>query len=157
MRMLNLISEGITKGAQILMSLTLGILAFSLALSVFMRNLFGFSFDFIVDLDRILFVWTCFVGLVYINGTKKLIRFDLIEQKLPPAVVKRLRFVQNLLALLLFVVMAKAGSEIFSFAKSQKFPTLPFSLVWLYVPVCLAGFLLTIQTVVSLLSPKAAE
>jgi len=69
MRIANKICEGITKGARILMSVLLGLLASSLALSVFARNLFSYSFDFIVDLDRILFVWTCFIGLVYINGT----------------------------------------------------------------------------------------
>ncbi len=157
MRVANKICEGITKGSMVLMSVLLGLLASSLALSVFARNLFSYSFDFIVDLDRILFVWTCFIGLVYINGTGKMIRFDLIEQRLPPAFLRYLRIVQNALALLLFLVMTKAGTEIFSFAKAQKFPTLPISLVWLYVPVCLAGLLLSVQTVASILSPTPAK
>ncbi len=132
------------------MVVTLAFMCLSIAASVFVRNFFGISFDAIIDINRILFVWLTFLGLVFVNGEEKLIRFEILELKLPPAAQKALRFVQRVAALVLYGVMAYAGMQVIPFAEPQVFPTIPLSLAWLYLPVLFTGVLLLIQTFASI-------
>ena len=101
--------------------------------------------------DRIFFVWITFLGLVFINGEERLIRFELLENKLPKVARAVLHTVQRLAALVLYAVMVIAGIQVIPFAQPQIFPTMPVSLVWLYLPVVIAGVLLIVQTLATLL------
>lgn len=58
---------------------------------------------------------------------------------------------QRLAALVLYGVMVIAGIQVIPFAQPQIFPTMPVSLVWLYLPVVIAGVLLIVQTLATLL------
>ena len=140
----------ISKTVSVLMVATLAFMCLSIAASVFVRNFFGFSFDAIIDVNRILFVWITFMGLVFVNGQERLIRFELLEQRLPPAARRVLHFVQRVAALILYVVMTIAGYQMIPFAEPQTFPTIPISLIWLYLPVLAAGSLLVFQTLSSI-------
>ena len=122
----------------------------SIAASVFVRDFFGHSFDAIIDVNRILFVWITFLGLVFVNGEDRMIRFELLEKKLSPPAQQVLRFVQRIAALVLFGVMTIAGVQMIPYAQPQVFPTIPISLVWLYLPVLVAGVLLIVQTLTAI-------
>ena len=147
----------ISKTVSVLMVSTLAFMCLSIAASVFVRNFFGFSFDAIIDVNRILFVWITFLGLVFVNGQERLIRFELLEQRLPPAARRVLHFVQRVAALILYVVMTIAGYQMIPFAEPQTFPTIPISLIWLYLPVLVAGSLLVFQTLSSIAVSAAAK
>ena len=140
----------ISAAVRAIMVLTLAFMSLSIAASVFARNFFGFSFDAIIDINRILFVWITFLGLVFVNGQEKLIRFELLEQRLSGAARRVLQFVQRVAALILYVVMTIAGYQMIPFAEPQTFPTISISLVWLYLPVLVAGSLLVFQTLSSI-------
>ena len=75
----------ISNGVRAVMIVTLAFMCLSIAASVFVRNFLGVSFDAIIDINRILFVWITFLGLVFVNGQEKLIRFELLEQQVVDA------------------------------------------------------------------------
>lgn len=144
------LKRGISAAVRTILVIALAFMCLSIAASVFIRNFFGHSFDTIIDINRIFFVWITFLGLVYINGEERLIRFELLENKLPGAARAALHTVQRLAALVLYGVMIVAGIQVMPFAQPQMFPTMPLSLVWLYLPVAISGVLLVIQTLAAL-------
>lgn len=144
------LKRGISAAVRTILVIALAFMCLSIAASVFIRNFFGHSFDTIIDINRIFFVWITFLGLVYINGEERLIRFELLENKLPRAARTALHTVQRLAALVLYGVMIVAGIQVMPFAQPQMFPTMPLSLVWLYLPVAISGVLLVIQTLATL-------
>ena len=145
------LKHGISSAVRVVLVIALAFMCLSIAASVFIRNFFGHSFDTIIDINRIFFVWITFLGLVFINGEEKLIRFELLEKKLPGVARAVLLIVQRLAALGLYAVMIIAGIQVLPFAQPQVFPTMPVSLVWLYLPVVVAAILLVIQTLASLI------
>ena len=151
------LKRGISAAVRIILVIALAFMCLSIAASVFIRNFFGHSFDTIIDINRIFFVWITFLGLVFINGEEKLIRFELLENKLPRVARTALRTVQRLAALVLYAVMVIAGFQVIPFAQPQVFPTMPLSLVWLYLPVVIAGVLLIVQTLATLLLSLKAD
>ena len=145
---INSILTGLTR---IAMSMTVAAMAILIMLSVIVRNLLGFSFQWIVDVNRLIFVWMCFLGLVYVSDKDLLIRFDMIERHFSPSIHKALTLVRYVVSLVLFGIMAKAGVEVSQFAKAQVFSTIPVSTRWLYMAVVAAGLLLVFQTVVKII------
>lgn len=143
------IADWISKVAEAFMCAAIAGICVSIAVSVLLRNFFNMSIDVIVDANRLMFVWATYFGLVRVNGAGTLIRFDLIEQRLSMAARKALRLVQKAACLALYLVMTVAGIQMLDFAKAQTFPTIPVSLLWLYLPVALAGALLVVQTALS--------
>lgn len=144
------IKDGISKLAGAVMCAAIAFMCVSLAAAVFIRNFLGMSFDIIVDINRIMFIWTTFAGLIYINGEDRMIRFDLIEQKLSRKWRSILVVVRKAAGLVLYAVMTYAGAQMYEFAKGQFFPTMPtVSLAMIYLPVCIAGILLIVQTIAS--------
>ena len=151
------LKRGISATVRVILVIALAFMCLSIAASVFIRNFFGHSFDTIIDINRIFFVWITFLGLVFINGEEKLIRFELLKNKLPRVARTALRTVQRLAALVLYAVMVIAGFQVIPFAQPQVFPTMPLSLVWLYLPVVIAGVLLIVQTLATLLLSLKAD
>jgi len=145
------LKRGISVAVRTILVIALAFMCLSIAASVFIRNFFGHSFDTIIDINRIFFVWITFLGLVFINGEERLIRFELLEKKLPGVARAVLHALQRLAALVLYSVMVIAGIQVLPFAQPQMFPTIPISLIWLYLPVVIAGVLLVIQTLASLI------
>ena len=78
------------------------------------------------------------------------VRFELLELRLPHVARRILHLVQRVAALILYGVMTFAGLQVMPFAEPQVFPTIPISLVWLYLPVVFAGVLLLVQTLASI-------
>ncbi len=151
MRCLLHLKRGISTAVRTILVIALAFMCLSIAASVFIRNFFGHSFDTIIDINRIFFVWITFLGLVFINGEERLIRFELLEKRLPGLARTVLHTFQRLAALVLYVVMVIAGIQVIPFAQPQIFPTMPVSLVWLYLPVVIAGVLLIVQTLATLI------
>ena len=125
-------------------------MAVLIMLSVIVRNLMGFSLQWIVDVNRLIFVWMCFTGIVYINSSDAFIRFDILEKRFSPAVSRLLKLAFDAGSLALFLIMTRSGLEVSEFAKAQVFSTIPVSTKWLYLAVVCAGAFLSLQTVMRL-------
>jgi TRAP-type C4-dicarboxylate transport system permease small subunit len=154
---INKILTGLTRFT---MSISVAAMALLIMLSVIVRNLLGFSFQWIVDVNRLLFIWMCFIGLVYVSDNEQLIRFDIIEKHFSPLLHKIVNLLRYSASLILFGIMVKAGLDVSQFAKAQSFSTIPVSTSWLYLAVVAAGGLLVFQTSVKilvLLFPAAIE
>ncbi len=134
-----------------LLVLTVASMAILIITSVLVRNILGFSFQWIVDVNRLIFVWMCFLGLIYVNDKDILIRFDLIDHYFSPGVHKIVTIGRYVLSLFLFWIMVKAGLQVSQFARAQEFSTIPVSTCWLYLAVVTAGCLLIFQTLVKIL------
>lgn len=145
------LNSGLTHLVSVLIGMTVAAMATLIMLSVIVRNLMGFSFQWIVDANRLIFIWMCFLGVVYASDKELLIRFDLLDNRFPPTVRKLFTFLRYLASLVLFGIMVKAGIEVSQFAKAQVFSTMPISTRWLYIAVVAAGVLLVFQTVVKIL------
>jgi len=151
MMYLQRINSLLTGLVRVTMSISVAAMAILIMLSVIVRNLLGFSFQWIVDVNRLIFIWMCFLGLVYVSDKELLIRFDMIERHFSPRMHKWVTLLRYLVSLGLFGIMIKAGLEISRFAKSQVFSTIPVSIRWLYLAVVVTGGLLVFQTVVKIL------
>lgn len=135
----------------ILVGMTVAAMAILIMLSVVVRNLMGFSFQWIVDVNRLIFVWMCFLGVVYASDKELLIRFDMLERRFSPTLHKFSTLLRYIVSLVLFGIMVNAGIEVSQFAKAQVFSTIPISTRWLYIAVIAAGGLLVFQTFVKIL------
>ena len=154
---INSILTGLTRFT---MSITVAAMAIIIMLSVIVRNLLGFSFQWIVDVNRLFFVWMCFLGLVYVSDKELLIRFDIIEKHFSPSLHKAIHLVRYVVSLIFFGIMVQAGFGVSQFAKAQSFSTIPVSTSWLYLAVVAAGSLLVFQTIVkifTILFPSVSE
>ena len=148
---LNRLNKFFTRTTGILMSLCVAAMAILIITSVIVRNLLGFSFQWIVDVNRLIFIWMCFLGLVYVSDKDVLIRFDILEKRFTLALQKLFTLCRYIASLVLFLIMIKAGLAVSEFAKVQVFSTIPVSTQWLYIAVVTAGLLLVFQTVVKIL------
>ncbi|MCF7933908.1 MAG: TRAP transporter small permease [Spirochaetia bacterium] len=141
----------ITQAVSIVMCLSVAIMASLIILSVCVRNILGFSFQWIVDVNRLIFIWMAFLGIVYVNEKDMMIRFEIVDNALSPALRRIITIVRHLSSLFLFLVMVRAGLLVSNFAKDQVFSTIPVSTKWLYFAVIAAGILLVYQTTVKIL------
>lgn len=145
------INTAVTKTVGVLMSITVAAMALLIITSVFVRNVMGFSFQWIVDVNRLIFIWMCFLGIVFVNDEDRLIRFEILEQHFSPKVRKWVDVFRYAASLVLYAVMCRAGILVSEFAKAQVFSTIPVSTMWMYMAVVAAGVLLVFQTVIKLL------
>ena len=145
------INSILTYLVSILVGMTVAAMAILIMLSVVVRNLMGFSFQWIVDVNRLIFIWMCFLGVVYASDKELLIRFDMLDKRFSPTLHRFFMLLRYIASLVLFGIMVKAGIEISQFAKAQVFSTIPISTSWLYIAVIAAGGLLIFQTVVKIL------
>ncbi len=145
------INDLIARAVGFLMSLCVASMALLIISSVIIRNTAGMSIQWIVDVNRLLFIWMCFLGIVYINDKDMLIRFDILDRHYTDKLAKVMHFLQQITALTFFYIMTKAGILVSDFAKVQFFSTIPVSTKWLYIPVVFAGSLLVFQTISKLL------
>ena len=148
---LRCINSHISRLVSFSMMLSVGAMAVLIILSVLVRNLLGFSFQWIVDVNRLIFIWMCFMGLVYINDKDQLIRFDIIDKHFSKGLHKFFTIMRHFMSLILFGIMVKAGIDVSKFARAQDFSTIPVSTCWLYLAVVTAGILLLFQTVVKII------
>ena len=145
---------------RIAMSFSVAAMAILIMLSVIVRNLLGFSFQWIVDVNRLIFVWMCFLGLVYVSDQDLLIRFDMLDRHFSPMLHRIALLLRHVASLALFGIMVKAGLDVSQFAKAQVFSTMPVSTRWLYLAVAASGGLLVFQTaakIIILLTSPVAE
>lgn len=149
-KQLQKINEMLTDITGTLMILAVAAMAILIILSVIVRNIFGFSLQWIVDVNRLIFVWMCFLGVAYVNDKDLFIRFDILDRRFSPAIHKVITLIRYIASLVLYIVMVGAGIQVCEFAKSQVFSTINVSTSWLYAAVIVAGVILTYQTCIKI-------
>lgn len=147
LRTFNRLTVAIVKIIVMLLAALISLFVF---VTIVSRNFFDYSFEYSVEGNQILFMWMCFLGIVVVNSMGTMLRFELLEQRVPPGLRRYWRSVLYLLELVVAVILAWAGWEMLEFADGQRFSTMNLSYFWLYLPAPVAGVLLFLKTLENL-------
>lgn len=146
----------------------LGICLFIMLLSIIMqvtaRELTYNNFDWVIEANRILFVWISYLGAAYGFAKCTHIRVEFIFDKFSPRVQKYVTTLIHLLNCCFFLVMGIYGYDIMLLGSSSVFATMNVSYLWLYMPICIfavISILFTIENIAlelrrDLVQPKGA-
>ena len=137
--------------ARVLMAILISAIVLLMFGSVAARNIWNHSLEFSVEGCQVLFVWACFIGLAHVHYGRALIRFELLEGRLPPGWRRPWRRALLTLELATALILVWGGWKTLAFAGSQRFSTMPISYFWLYLPVPAAGALIAARSLENLL------
>lgn len=113
--------------------------------SVISRNFFSYSFEYSVDANQLMFMWMCFMGLVVVHYNGTMLKFEMLEQRIPSDLRCYWTGILHLLVMAVAAVMIWGGYAMLDFAKAQRFSTMSVSYFWMYLPVPLAGSFILLQ------------
>lgn len=122
-----------------LLALLLMFMLFSIVAEILVREVSAVNFDWVIELNRVLFVWIAYLGAAYGFGQSTHIRVEFIYEKLSPQLRKYLDLAIHFLNLIFFFVMSIYGYDMIHFGRSNVFATMNLSYMWLYLPICLFG------------------
>jgi TRAP-type C4-dicarboxylate transport system permease small subunit len=125
-----------------LLKVLLGFMVLTILVQIVLRKLFGMSLHYVVDVNRLCFVWMSFLGAAYVYGKNDLIRFDILISRLPPRGAAFSGLLCGVAGLIFFVIMIVAGTSMTRFTRDQYFSTMKVSFFWLYIPLIVGGFLM---------------
>ncbi len=160
MALLRGVNRAILVVVKVLLVLLAALIALTVFISVLGRNFFNFSFEQVVEGNQVLFMWMSFLGLVAIHSMNTMLKFELLEQRLPVSMHRWTRLALTLLELLVAAILVSSGLQMLDFAGSQYFNTMRLSYFWLYLPVPVAGFcviLKCIENIADLLTVKRED
>ena len=89
----------------VFMTIFLMVMVTILALQLFSRGIIGFSFTWVPELARIVFIWMVFIGSYVLAFDDEHIRVDFIESYLTPRQNSILNVIKNILILLVIGVI----------------------------------------------------
>jgi len=142
----------------------LGIFLFVMLLSIIMeitaRELTNNNFDWVIEANRILFVWISYLGAAYGFAKCTHIRVEFIFEKFSPRVQKYVTILNHLLNCCFFLAMAIYGYDMVVLGSSSVFATMNISYMWLYMPVCIfavISILFTIENITLELMAKLEQ
>jgi TRAP-type C4-dicarboxylate transport system permease small subunit len=141
------------------LAILLMFMLFSIVAEILVREVSAINFDWVIELNRILFVWIAYLGAAYGFGHCTHIRVEFIYEKLNPRLRKCLDIVIHFLNLVFFFVMSIFGYDMIHFGRSNVFATMNVSYMWLYLPICLFGLfsiLFTVENIWKTLNCKEA-
>ena len=142
-----------------LLAVMLMFMLLSIVAEILMREFSGINFDWVIELNRILFVWIAYLGAAYGFGQGTHIRVEFIYEKLNPRLKKLLDLIIHFVNLLFFLVMCVYGYDMIHFGRTNVFATMNVSYMWLYLPIFLFGLfsiLFTVENVWKSLNCKEA-
>lgn len=142
LRAFNRVVETIAKGLSLSLAALITLFVF---VSIVSRNFFSYSFEYSVDGNQLMFMWMCFMGIVVVHSMGTMLKFEMLEQRIPESLRRYWSCALHALVMLVAAIMMVAGYEMLDFAKAQRFSTMPVSYFWLYLPVPLAGFLIFLK------------
>jgi TRAP-type C4-dicarboxylate transport system permease small subunit len=144
MQGLHAINTGLRRVVAWILKILIGFMILTILAQIVLRRVFNFSMDFVIDINRLCFIWSVFLGAGYVFGTEGLIRFDIFITRLSGAG----RAVSEMLcagaSLVFFIIMIYAGFLMIPFTSDQFFSTIRVSFFWLYLPLIVGGVILAL-------------
>lgn len=123
---------------------------FSIVAEIIGREIFSVNFDWVIELNRILFIWIVYLGAACGFSKMSHIRVELVIERLHGIPRKLLTTVIHLLNCLFFAIIAMYASDMMGIAKSNLFSTMPLSYMWIYLPALIFGLTSILFTVENL-------
>jgi C4-dicarboxylate transporter DctQ subunit len=108
-KILNSITNGLTKIEGWICLVALGIMFLVGALEVLSRNLVGKSFYWAQELIIIMLVWEVFIGAAYIFNTSHLISVDILYEKLGERGKKVLDIINDIVIMIIALIVLRFG------------------------------------------------
>jgi len=113
---------------------------------VLLRYVFRAPFVTSVEVARIGFVWSCFLGAALGVKREKHIRFVFLLERCAPLRAGILRAAVSLLSAAFFLLMTLKGVEMVQRVWDTYFPALGYSQLWLYLPLPLSAASMLVHT-----------
>lgn len=98
-----------------------------------------------IELARLGFVWSCFLGAALGVKREKHVQFVFLVERLRPLGQRLVRFGVTLLSAGFFLFLVLKGLQMVQAVQDTYFPALGFSQVWLYLPLPLSGAFMLIH------------
>jgi len=113
---------------------------------VLLRYVFRAPLVTSVEVARIGFVWSCFLGATLGVKREKHIRFVFLLERCAPAGEAILRASVSLLSVAFFLLMTLKGIEMVQRVWDTYFPALGYSQLWLYLPLPMSAACMLVHT-----------
>ena len=114
-------------------------------LGVLTRYVFRTPIITSIELARVGFVWSCFLGAAICMKQEKHIRFVFLLDRLGPRARRGVRLAVSLLSVAFFLFVTLKGLEMVQAVQGTYFPAMGLSQVWLYLPVPVSGLCMLIH------------
>ena len=144
MKVLQMINAGLRRAVGWALKILIGFMVLTILAQILLRRVFNFSMDFVIDVNRLSFIWSVFLGAGYVFGTEGLIRFDIFVNRLSGSGRAMSETLCAAASLAFFVVMVYAGFLMIPFTSDQYFSTIRVSFFWLYLPLIVGGVILAL-------------
>lgn len=147
MKTLKSINSGIRRVTGRLLMFLIGFMVSTILAQIILRRVFNVSMDFVIDVNRLCFIWSVFLGAGHLYGGDGLIRFDLFINQLSGRGLVVSQIISSATSLVFFLTMIYAGFLMIPFTRDQLFSTINVSYFWLYLPLIAGGFILALAAV----------
>ncbi len=147
MKTLHSLNSSLRRMTGILLKILTGFMVLTILAQIILRRVFNVSMDFVIDVNRLCFIWSVFLGAGHLYGGEGLIRFDLFINRLSGRGLVVSRIISAVTSLVFFLSMIYAGFLMIPFTRDQLFSTIKVSYFWLYLPLIVGGFILALAAV----------
>jgi TRAP-type C4-dicarboxylate transport system permease small subunit len=110
---------------------------FATVLTEVLLRLFGHPVVWAIELPTYLFIWTFCIAAGLSDWTDRHLAFDLVADKLPPAVKHVIDIFLNLLFIAVFAAAIPGSISFLQYSATQPSSGLPFSQAWGYAAIVL--------------------
>jgi len=151
MAILEKINRCLSEGIIALLGGILVIMLFSIVGEVVLREAFQANLDWVIEANRIIFVWISYLGAAYGFAKCSHIRVEFFANMFSARGQLILGAIMDILCCVFFLVMAKYGFDMVIMGRTNVFSTIKISYMWLYLPIFIFGvfsLLFTIENVI---------
>ena len=160
MLLLATLNKVLANGIRKLLAGMLIVMLFSIVAEIMLREMASINIDWVIELNRILFVWIAYLGAACGFAHCTHIRVEFIYEKMNRQLRKWMDVAIHFLNLVFFFGMGIFGYDMIHFGRSNVFATMNVSYMWLYLPICLFGLfsiLFTMENIWKTLHCKEAS
>ena len=153
MKVLRGINTLVAKITDVLLILLIGGIVAVIFSELLYRNILNRSFRSAVEISGIMFIWMIFLGIIHLYDRNKMLRFEVVLNRVEGWVAEVLWYISKMVCLCLGIVMIIAFIGLYPIISTRFYVTmrfLPFTMHFL--PMAIAGGFLVLKSVEELLT-----
>ncbi len=155
--MMRTLSAGINQVVRMLLAVFITGMLAALLLQIVARYLMKIPFPWVEELARYLMVWTGFLGSSLAIRRGSHLGFSMVVNALPRGLQRVVVCGVSLGMTVFLIFLIKYGWFITNFVQSQRSPTLPITMFWVYLAIPVGSAVMLLQTVFVLVEHLAAS
>ena len=145
--MLRALNNAIDRALKYLCSICLITIVVLFLIEVLFRYILKISFAWSWEVNRIAFIWMCFMGAAVALRKRGHIRFEIIVGRLKSRPQVLMSLFCDVLALAFFIFLLKEGCTVYNLARMTKFPTLRISQGWMFAALPSSALIMLIYVI----------